>query len=259
MPPTASPTATSAARRAAGSRTTPPLPTRSRGDLELGLDEREHVVGRGEAAEHGGQHLGEGDERDVHHREVGHDRKHCRLQRARVGALQHAHPRIAAQAVVELSITNVHRDHRGGAALQQAVGEAPRRRPHIERNTPRHRDLGARQRVLQLDPPARHIPRALGDAYLHIGRDHLPRLLRAPAACADAHLPRHHRGRGAAARVKQPALGQKGVQTLLAHVRTVSAPPPRQAVWAPVSGLNETTRLGSGPFRGRRDAAVLRV
>ena len=221
IPAAASPTATSAARRSAGSRTTPPLPTRSRPTSNWGLTSASTSWGSPRQRSTAGSTLvREMKETSTTARSATEPpAKHRGSEGTRIGALQHPHPRVGAQAVVELSITHVHRDHRGGAALQQAVCEPPRRGPHVERRASRHGDIGTPQRVLQLDPPTRDEPRALVHAESHVRRDHLPRLLGALATRADPHLARHHGGRGAAARREQAALGEKGVQTLLGHAR----------------------------------------
>ncbi len=52
-----------------------------------------------------------------------------RGQGACIGALEHPHAGVGAQAVSELSITHVHREHLCGPVLEQAVGEPPRRGP----------------------------------------------------------------------------------------------------------------------------------
>ena len=73
------------------------------------------------------------------------------------------------------------------------------------------------QRVGELDPAARDEARRLVDRDLDVGIDELAGLLRALAARADAHLPRHHGRSGAGARLEQAALGQEGVKAHAGH------------------------------------------
>ena len=80
-------------------------------DLELRLDHGqavEPVRGRGQ---HGRQDLAQRDERDVDHDQVGTVRQLVERHRAGVGALDHGHARVLAQAVVELSVGHIERDH----------------------------------------------------------------------------------------------------------------------------------------------------
>ena len=112
------PTPTSASRRSSASRTTPPFPTRSRPDLELRLDHREQIEpGRG-GAHHRGQHLGQRDERDVGHDQVGRVRQLARIERAGVAALDDRHTSVVPQPPVELAVGHVEaitRRRRAGA------------------------------------------------------------------------------------------------------------------------------------------------
>ena len=59
-------------------------------------------------------------------------RQVVRLERARVGALDHVDALVVAQPPVELAVGDVQRDHARGAAAQQAVGEAPGRGADVQ-------------------------------------------------------------------------------------------------------------------------------
>ena len=79
-------------------------------DLELRLDHRQRVEALGRAGEHGREHLAQRDERDVDDDQVRRVGQLRRLQRARVDALDHGHPRVLAQRPVELAVGDVERD-----------------------------------------------------------------------------------------------------------------------------------------------------
>ena len=75
------------------------------------------------------------------------------------------------------------------------------------------------QRVGQLDPAPGYEPRRLLDLELHIGSDHLARLVRAPPVRQQQHLAGHHGRRGPRARVVEPAVGEQRVQAHACHSR----------------------------------------
>ena len=58
------------------------------------------------------------------------------LEAAGVEPLDHGHARILAQPQVDLPVGDVERGHPGGAALQQAVGEAAGRGADVEAVAP---------------------------------------------------------------------------------------------------------------------------
>ena len=70
--------------------------------LELRLDQGEAVEARRGAADHRREDLGERDEGHVDHDQVRLEWQLAGLERARVGALDHGHPRILAQPPVKL-------------------------------------------------------------------------------------------------------------------------------------------------------------
>ena len=180
-------TATIAARRSAGSRTTPPLPTRSRPTSNCGLTIARQSNALGGAGQHRRQHLRQRDERDV-------DR---RSGRARTGSASASSARAFMRSMTvtrsslrsrqsQLAVGDVERDHVRRAALQQAVGEAAGRGADVERRGARRRRAEGVERVGELDAPARDVRRRRVDRELDVGVDELARLLRARARPARA-------------------------------------------------------------------------
>ena len=80
-------------------------------------------------------------------------RELVRRERAGVGALDHGHALVLAQAVVELAVGDVERDHVGRAALEQAVGEAAGRGADVERAAAGDVDPSASSALASLTPP----------------------------------------------------------------------------------------------------------
>ena len=77
-----------------------------------------------------------------------------RLDGARVRALDDRHALVLAQRPVQLAVGDVERDDRGGAALQQAVGEAARGGADVERAAARRRRRpSASSALASLIPP----------------------------------------------------------------------------------------------------------
>ena len=171
-------------------------------DLELRLDHDERVEPLRGAREHRREHLGERDEGHVGDDEVGPVRQRRDVDGARVDALEHGHARVVAQRHGELAVRDVERDHMGGAALEQAVGEPAGRRADVERVAARRVEPEAVERVRQLDPAAGHVGRRRGHVEHHVLGHELARLLRAAAPGAEVHvarrsrLQRHGNGRG---------------------------------------------------------------
>ena len=140
------------------------------------------------------------------------------LQLAGVEALDHGHPRILAQAAVELPVADVDRDHPRSAALQQAVGEAAGRGADVEAVAPGDVEPERVERVLELDPAAGDEARAA-------------RRRSAPPRGSTSWLGRSATGPSAPTRTspartapaaavrdgKQPALGQNRVDSGLLH------------------------------------------
>ena len=191
----ASATAWTASRRSAGSRTTPPLPIRSRPTSNCGLTiARQSNVGGG-AREHGRQDLAQRDERDVDDDQVRRVRELLGRERAGVDALDHGHARVLAQAPVELAVGDVERDHVRRAALQQAVGEAAGGRADVQRRGGRRPATAERvERVGELDAAARDVRR----------RARRPRARRRRRRAARASPRAAGRGRGGPGRRSRP-------------------------------------------------------
>ena len=151
-----------ASRRSAGSRTTPPLPIRSRPTSNCGLTIARQSNRPAAHAEHRGQHLGQRDERHVDDDQVRRVGQRVGRQRAGVDALDHRHALVARAATVQLAVGDVERDDVRRAALEQAVGEAAGRGADVERATARDGDPERVERVGELDPAARDVAAAGG-------------------------------------------------------------------------------------------------
>ena len=186
-------------------------------ELELRLDHRQDVAAGRDAGRDRGQHLGQRDERDVDRRQVGRERQVGGLEAAGVDALDHGHPRVLAQAAVELPVGDVEGDHVRRAALQQAVGEAAGRGADVEAVAAGDVDPERVERVGELDPAARDEARARVDDELGVRLDQLARAQRDGAVAADAHLAGTHGARRRRARRKEAALSKHSVDSGLLH------------------------------------------
>ncbi len=111
----------------------------------------------------------------------------------------------------------------GGAALQQAVGKATGRCPHVEAVTPAGVDPEPIERVLELRPAAGDVAAAGADDQVRLRFDELGGLDREGAVPPHPHLSCAHCCRGSAAGGKVPALGEQGVEALAAHRANRSA------------------------------------
>ena len=104
-------TSSTASARSAGSRTTPPAPTRSLPDLELRLHhQRRSPSGAVHAASAGSTSRSEMNDRSADG-QVDRSADQLRGQRAHVGALEHRHPLVGAQRPGQLAVADVDRDH----------------------------------------------------------------------------------------------------------------------------------------------------
>ena len=100
-------------------------------------------------------------------------------------------------------------------------------KPPVEAPTSRQRrpagsSPSASSALRSLIAAARDVGRRRVDAELDVGLDELARLRGARVARAEAHLARHHRGRGARAGREQPALRQQGVEADPGHRRNAT-------------------------------------
>ena len=156
-------------------------------ELELRLDHRQHPRLGTEQVGQRPQDLGEGDEADVDRDELGLQAggQLRGAQLARVEALEHGHPRVVAQAPVELAAADIDGDHRARAAAQQAVAEASGRGADVDAVESRRVDREAVERRLELEPAAGDVDPAALDLDRGLLLEHLPRLGGALAAGAD--------------------------------------------------------------------------
>ena len=148
---------------------------------------------------------------------VGREGKLGRLELARVAALDHGHPRVVAQAPVELPMGDVEGDHARRAALQQAVGEAAGRGADVEAVEAGDVDSQRLERVRELDAAAGDERRRLDHEQLGVVGDQLARLARERAVAAEPYPAGAHRLGRARTRAGEPALGEQRVDPAPAH------------------------------------------
>ncbi len=158
-------------------------------------------------AEHGRQHLPERDEGDVAGHELGRERELGEVPR--VDVLHHDHTRILAQTLVELRPADVERDHLGGAALEEDVGEAAGRGADVEAAPAGGIDAEGLERVVELLAAPRDEPRRLGELERCGFVDLLPRLVE------PGHPPGHDERLRLGARLGKAALDEQHVEPLL--------------------------------------------
>ena len=148
-----------------------------------------------------------------------------RAHLARVEALDHGHPRVLAQACVDLAVGDVDRGHPSGAALQQAVGEAAGRGADVEAVAAGDVDPERLERVLQLDAAARDVARPRVDEQRRFGLDQLAGPQRDRPVLPDPDFARPHGAGRRRARGEEPPLGQNRVYPGLLHRRNATAAP----------------------------------
>ena len=193
-------------------------------ELELRLDHRQHLAAGRQAARDRGQDLGQGDEGDVDGRQRGREGQVGGQQLAGVEALDHGHPRVFAQAHVDLAVGDVDRGDPRRAALQQAVGEAAGRGADVEAVAPGDVDPERLQRVLQLGAAARDVARAGVDDQRRLRLDQLARPQGDRPVLADPDFAGPHRAGRGRARREQPLLRQNRVYPGLLHRATLQRP-----------------------------------
>jgi hypothetical protein len=118
---------------------------------------------------------------------------------------------------VQLAVADVDGHDMLRATLEQAVGEAAGGGAGVERVTPRHAELQRIEGVGELHAAARDVVVAGIDAHVHVARDHLAGLVRAPARAAKAHLAGHDRRGRPRPRLEQAALREQEVEPALRH------------------------------------------
>ena len=124
---------------------------------------------------------------------------------------------------VDLAVGDVDRGDPGGAALQQAVGEAAGGGADVEAVAPGGVDPERLERVLQLDPAAGDVARPRVDDQRRLRLDQLARPQRHRPVLADPDFAGPHRAGGGRARRKQPPLGQNRVYPGLLHAPNATA------------------------------------
>jgi hypothetical protein len=216
-------------------------------DLELRLDQCEDGAALAHDLARRRQELAEPDERRVDHHEIDGLSEITGAEVARVGALAHDDPPIAAQLRMELSRADVDRMHARRAPREQAVGEAPRRGPEIGAHPAAHVDPQRVERPLELDAAPRDVG-VIRAAYLqrHAGIESVRRLLD-PARTRVDDARKDEGPRPLAAR-RKPSLDQQEINPLLLcghrrpHQNGTSSPPKS-------SGGNSSTGASSPPPR----------
>src|SRR5206468_3420281 len=195
--------------------------------LELGLHQRDDLTARREHAEHRGQDLLQRDERDVDDRERRLLAEDPRVERPRVGLLHDHHAGVLAQLGVELAHPDVHGVHAGGAALEQAVGEAAGRGAHVEADPAGHLHLEGVEGVGELLAAPAHERRAPLELDARLPADEGARLVHALAV--HEHLAREDQAGGLLPTLDEPALDEQAVDAHagrgLGHVSHYRRPP----------------------------------
>ena len=179
--------------------------------LELRLDEHDRIPTGREQAQHRWQRGPDADEGDVGDEQVGAERQLPEL--AGVRALEHGHPWVGAQLRVELAVADVDGDHARDPVLEQVVGEAARRRPHVDRVAPVELDVVLLERVRELLATAGDEARPLLDRELGVVGYLMSRLVVA------GHEPGQDECLCLSAARCEPALDQKDVEALLHRVQ----------------------------------------
>ena len=114
-------------------------------------------------------------------------------------------------------MADIDRKDLGSAAGKQHVGEAPGRRTDIDRNLAGHVPAEMRQRMIELEPAARHPWMvATFDAERRIGRELLARLVDLAVTGIDE--PREDQRLCTRAAFGKPAIGEQLVGADFAHV-----------------------------------------
>src|SRR5438477_10678592 len=182
--------------------------------LELRLHEHNRLPARRSEFEQPRQRLSYADERDVADDEL--RRKRQLHDRACIRSLEDDDPRVLADARVQLTVTDVERDHVRGSALEQDVGEPAGGGADVETVPPGRVDRERLERVRELDPPARDVGLSLGDRELH-GLVHLLARLLVPG-----HPARQQERLGLGAALGEPALDQQDIDPFL-HAPMIAA------------------------------------
>jgi len=143
--------------------------------LELGLHEHDRFppgLGESECAR---QRKPEADERDVADHELRREGKLAEL--ACIRTLEHDHPWIGPQPLVELTVTDVHGNYAGGSSLKQDVRETTCRGTDVETIASRRVDLEGIECMSELLAAARDERRRSSDRELGVLVHLHPRLL----------------------------------------------------------------------------------
>src|SRR6202011_3599073 len=191
-------------------------------DLELGLDQGDDVSGRAEQLADTRQHQPEGDERNVDHRQVRRDGQP--IEMADVDALQHDHPWVLTKTPGQLTVPDVDRDHRAGAATKQHVGKPPRRRADVEAHASRWIDAEGIERGRELVAAATDKLLGPGQVDADIGADQLVWAIR--DLSRHPHQAGPHHGLGPLPRRHEPLGHEHLVQAeaALDHQRHIPSP-----------------------------------
>ncbi|CAN5253895.1 hypothetical protein BH09BAC2_BH09BAC2_00050 [soil metagenome] len=224
---------------------------RGAADLELGLHQQ-HKVGvvRSDLAR-GRQHVRKRDERQVPGDQLRGGGDPARLREAHgrhvtdVESLDRDHAGVGGDGCRQLSVTDIHGDHRVGAALAQNLCESAGRCAHIEGEPPRDRDVERVEPGDQLVRRATDVVIGRGDLDHGIIHNLRRRLHHGTPVHRDESL--GDEGRGVGARPCESARGHRRVEPHV-HGRPVG-----RAVMNAPSCLSAPIRGGA---RGRR--AVLR-
>ena len=146
-----------------------------------------------------------------------------------------------------ISRTHVHRDHAGGAALEQAVGEAPGGRANIERSGAGYIERQSVERSVELVSSPGHEPGKLADRHTGIFGQQLSGLV--DALFTQVHVTGHQQRPSLRARRRKTEVEQKRISASL-HASTPGLAAVRPLEMFAVSRLDRATSDFACPQTG---------
>ncbi len=186
--------------------------------LELGLEQDHALRAGGKARGDGGQHLAERNEGDIGDKQV--ERGELG-EVAGVRAFHGGDARVLAQALVELPAADVDGDNGGGAALQEAVGEAAGGGANVEAAQAVRFDAEGVESGFELTPAAADVGLKLGEVERRPFVEHGGGFHEGERSAAGA--PGHDEPPGGLARLGEAPVDEQLVGANASHPRKASA------------------------------------
>jgi hypothetical protein len=193
----------------------------SAADFKLWLDEENEFAARlsfvGKRGTQGrGQHLGRGDEGDIHGDEFDRLGHLLQFEITRVGFLQQTDARVGAKTRIDLTVSGIDGENAGGSVLQHAVGKTAGRGSNIHANGALERDAPVGERGLEFEASAADITQVIAEqANDAIVGDRVARLLNFLLIDKDASGENH--GLRALARWYETTFDKKNVNSLFQY------------------------------------------